>query len=253
MKKNLYRISALLILVSILSCEKSLEPYHGLPDIYFNETARLQKSQGEILTDSVAISFSLSKAQDSIQPIIIAATGAPVNEDREYKMVIDPASTAIAGKHYVALPQSFTIKKNKVRDTIPLKLIRTADIQTTGVTLFFNLEPNQNFVTEMKDKIIDKLSGKKMSFIKYRLYINDILKKPGRWLDTYLGTFSKKKLMLMAQVINLDPIYLDKSVAVGEVAAYGKYMQRYLNEQKNAGNTIYEEDGTEMAMGPSSQ
>ncbi len=97
------------------------------------------------------------------------------------------------------------------------------------------------------------VSNRQVSLVSFRWFANDIIKKPARWLDTYLGTFTRKKLLLMAQVLGFEPAYLDASVSIVEMTAYGKFMQRYLNEQKAAGNTVYEDDGSEMTMGPSVQ
>src|SRR5690606_24229579 len=100
---------------------------------------------------------------------------------------------------------------------------------------------NEYFSTSMKDKVLNTNTGKIHSFVTYRWFVNDIIKRPGRWLDGYLGTFTRKKLFLMVEVLGIDPAYLDGSVSIPETLAYGKFMQRYLNEQRGAGNTILEE------------
>jgi hypothetical protein len=57
----------------------------------------------------------------------------------------------------------------------------------------------------------------------------------------------------MAEVLGIEPAYLDTSVSIAESNAYGKFMQRYLNEQRALGKIVYEEDGSEMVMGVSVQ
>lgn len=254
MKRIAVHISVLVFLSTMFSCKKQeLKTYDGLPSVYFNETNRRLKFQGEVLTDSTVLSFSLAKVKDSVVGLITATLSAPSSEDRTYDLVVDPASTAIAGTHYDNLPKVFTIKKNAVTDTIKIKFFRTTDLQTKGVTLFFDLKSNENFSTPMVDKIINATTKQKISYIKYRYFINDIIKKPGRWLDGYLGKFSRKKLDLITEVLKVDPAYLDTSVQIGETLGYGLYMQRYLNEMRLAGKTVYEDDGTEMVMGASVQ
>ncbi|SDK25651.1 protein of unknown function [Pedobacter sp. ok626] len=254
MKRITVHISVLLLLITMFSCKKQeLKTYEGLPSVYFNETNRRLKFQGEVLTDSSVLSFSLAKVKDSVVTVITTTVSTPSSQDRTYELVIDPASTAIAGTHYDVLPKVFTIKKNTVTDTVRIKFFRTTDLQTKGVTLFFDLKPNENFSTPMIDKTINATTKQKISYIKYRYFINDIIKRPGRWLDGYLGKFSRKKLELMTTVLNVDPAYLDTSVQIGETLGYGLYMQRYLNEMRLAGKTVYEDDGTEMVMGPSAQ
>jgi hypothetical protein len=250
MKRNIIKIAALLCLTLAFACKKEqLFTYEGLPSLYFKETNRPIKYQGEVLTDSSVLSFSLAKVKDSVVQLVIATISAPADRDRTYKLVIDPSSTAVSGVHYQSLPDVLTIKKNSQMDTLKIKFFRTTDLQVKGVTLFLNLMPNENFSTPMEDKVINTGTGKKISYIKYRYFINDIIKKPGRWLDGYLGTFSRKKLELMIAVLNIDPAYIDTSVQIGELIGYGLYMQRYLNEMRLAGKTVYEVDGTEMVMG----
>jgi hypothetical protein len=250
MKKIIYSISVLLILIGVVSCKKQLMTYEGLPDIYFNEPARLPAYSGEVLTDSTVLSFSLSLVKDSAKNIVVAVTGAPVDHDRVYSLTINPASTAIEGTHYAPLPKVLTIKKNKLLDTIPVRFFRSADLRTKTVTLFLDLQANSNFVNQMNNKVLDKLTNKVKSFITYRIYVTDMIKKPKLWYDGYLGVFTQKKLNLIMEVLKITPAYLDVTASLGEQGAYGGYLQRYLNEMKVAGKTIYEDDGTEMMMGP---
>lgn len=249
MKKITYSISALLILITVVSCKKQLMTYEGLSDIYFNESARLPAYGGEVLTDSTALSFSLSTVADSTVKIVVAVTGAPVDHDRTYSLVVNSLSTAVEGKHYTALPKTLTIKKNKLQDTIPVKFFRTTDLRTQTVSLVLDLKTNSNFINLMNNKVLNQLTGKVLSFVTYRIYVNDMLKKPSLWYDGYLGRFSQKKLNLILEVLKVTPTYLDTTVSLGEQAAYGSYLQRYLNDKKVAGQTIYEDDGTEMMMG----
>jgi len=253
MKKIIYSISTIMVLFTLVSCEKQLMTYEGKPSIYFNEAGKQLIYGSDVNTDSINISFSLVKGTDSIQKVILATTGAMSTADRAYRLEVDPASTAIAGKHYDALPTAFFIKKNQIKDTIQVKIHRTADMLTNSYVLYLNLVENENFSIEMKDKVINAATGKRMSFIKYKIIISDILKKPTRWLDTYFGSFSRKKLFLICDYLNITPAYLDTSISVAEMNAFGKLMQRYLNEQKAGGNIIYDEDGTAMIMGVSVQ
>jgi hypothetical protein len=101
--------------------------------------------------------------------------------------------------------------------------------------------------------VVNSTTGKRNSAINYRWFVNDIIKKPARWQDAVFGIFTRKKLLLMASILNFEPVYLEATVSPGESTAYGKYMQRYLNEQKLLGNTILEEDGSVMSMGSSVQ
>jgi len=252
MNKLFSNILGLIILTILLGCEKELNKYEGKPTIYFNEAGRLPGFTGEILRDSTILSFSLAKVQDSIVNMVIKTTGAKQDTDRPYKLVINTNSDAIAGNHYEILNKSFFIKKNQLSDTVKIKFFRKVDLQAKTFLLSFDLLENENFSIEMKYRLLNG-TKKKLSLINYRWYINDIIKKPGRWQDDSFGVFTRKKLLLMAEILGVEPAYLDTSVSLPEIYAFGKFMQRYLNEKKVAGNTVYEENGSEMVMGPGAQ
>jgi hypothetical protein len=252
MNKLIFKILVLSALTILLSCEKELHKYEGKPVIYFNETGRRPAFGGEVLRDSTIMSFSLAKAQDSIVNMIISTMGVKQENDRPYKLVINANSDAVAGNHYEILTKSFVIKKNQLSDTVKIKFFRKADMQSKTFLLSFDLQENENFSPEMKYRVLTS-SNKKISLINYRWFVNDIIKRPGRWLDGYFGVFTRKKLLLMAEVLGIEPAYLDTSVSIAESNAYGKFMQRYLNEQRALGKIVYEEDGSEMVMGVSVQ
>lgn len=242
-------IIAFILVVFVSACKKPLNTYEGKDSIYFNEAVRLPVFSSEVLRDSTVVSFSLVKAQDSIVEMVIKSTGAISTEDRPYQLVINPVSTLKEGVHFQFLKNQGTIKKNKLTDTVKLKFFRSADLLTNTLLLSFDLKENEHFVTTLKNRVINTNTGKKISAINYRWFVNDIIKKPGRWQDFYFGNFTRKKLLLMASILNFEPVYLDATVSIAEAVAFGKYMQRYLNEQKLLGNIILEDDGSLMAMG----
>ncbi|SEQ79179.1 protein of unknown function [Pedobacter rhizosphaerae] len=244
---------AFIFVVFVNACKKPLNTYEGKDSIYFNEAVRLPAFSSEVLRDSTVVSFSLVKAQDSIVEMVIKSTGAISTEDRPYQLVINPVSTLKEGVHFQFLKNQGTIKKNKLTDTLKLKFFRSADLLTNTLLLSFDLKENEHFVTKLKNRVINTNTGKKISAINYRWFVNDIIKKPARWQDGVFGIFTRKKLFLMASILNFEPVYLEATVSPGESTAYGKYMQRYLNEQKLLGNTILEEDGSVMSMGSSVQ
>ena len=146
------------------------------------------------------------------------------------------------------------IKAGEISDYVELHLKRTPAMLDTTLSIGLEIHANENFETMMESRVTNSLTGATLSFNRHTVYVNDVLKKPGRWLDTYFGTFSRKKLALICELFNLTPEVLDKSIGIPEMTYFGKFTQRYLNDKKAIGETIYEEDGvTEMMMGPSSQ
>lgn len=254
--KNIHHLFlACATITCLFSCEKELHKYEGKPTVYFNETARPLAYSSEVLKDSTVISFSLTKGTivDSLVHMVIATIGNSVDKDRPYKIALNSSSTAIEGKHYQMITKDLSIKKNQLRDTIWLRFMRTPDMKDQNFILSFDLLENENFSVDMQYKVTNQTTGQKLNFNNYRWFIDDIIKKPTRWLDFYLGTFSRTKLNLMVEVLNVDPQYMDTNISIAETLAYGKFMQRYLNEQKAAGNVILDEDGQPMNMGSAAQ
>lgn len=251
MKTYIYIIAALLLL-SGCSKEK-LITYEGEPSIYFFETNRPPKFQSEILSDSTVIQFATISKSDTIQPIIIGTTSLPTEADRDYVLKIDPRSTAIEGIHYKILNTNFSIPKNSVADTVFIQWFKTEDMFAKEFQLSLVLEPNQNFATNMVNRILNSTTGSTISHINYRIYAHDMLPKPKYWLDSFYGPFTRKKFYLMCEVLQLDVQYFIELADTGASFAYAKLMQRYLNDQRDLGNIIVDEDGKPMTMGSAGQ
>ncbi|HWW40214.1 DUF4843 domain-containing protein [Pedobacter sp.] len=246
----------LYVLVSLffLSCKKKeIALYSGPANIYFSTSTDPIQNWG---LDSLAVSFTLTKnLQDSLVKIPVRATGNVVNTDRPYTVRIASNSTAKEGLNYDFLQKDFKIPAGKLTDSIRILLHRSADLKVNSVSLFFQLEANQNFVTNIQNSI--SATGKTISPTKFRLYSSDILQMPLSWYPYYLGDFSAEKFYLMLQVLNIDPVKFSgpafSNVTAAEVQNYGIAMQRYLNSQKAAGKTVYEANGNEMVMGTGAQ
>lgn len=257
MKKYIYIIIALVLTGTLFSaCKKDLKTFEGDSGIHFYQAVFGWEKRP--IGDSTVISFSYAKTtlKDSFILIPVMISGPRSTKDREFKLSIDPISTAISGTHYEMLNQGLTIPANQEISIIGIKLHRTVDMLTKDYLIVLNLESNENFKTTMKDRVLDAGTGRKLSYIRYKIHINDILKKPAAWLDSYLGPFSRKKLFLLAEVAEIKNIgELDNTslTSISKVIFYGTFLQRYLNEMKATGKTIYEDDGKEMRMGDAVQ
>jgi hypothetical protein len=227
------------------ACKKqTLMTYNSDNSIYF------ASSLLNAPLDSTIISFAFAggAVTDSTIGIYVAVTGAPTAQDRPYRLVVDKnSSTAGAGVHYVAPATAQSIKAGKVRDTIYLKLLRTADMLDSSFKIVFRFEPNEQFNTAMEYKMLSP--SRRLNYTQYTVYINDILRTPGRWSSDYLGVFTRKKLFLICELLNITPTYLDNEATLSENIFYGRFVQRYLNQMAADGNPIYEIDNSRMVMG----
>lgn len=253
MKKLTIILLSFLTVSCLISCEKDIKPYSGETNIYFLPS--ISVPAGASINDSTLFSFAYAKpiVKDSILKLVVRIEGAPTKDDRNYKLSLNPISTSLENTHFMFLNKEFVIKANKITDTLKIKFSRTPDMSTTRFTLMLDLLPNENFKTEMVSKVINSTTGKKLFYTKHTIWADDILSVPKGWLNDYLGTFTRKKIFLMGEALEIDIASLNTTNNISEVVYYGSFMQRYLNEMKANNKTIYEDDGTPMVMGPSSQ
>lgn len=239
------------------SCTKQgLNTYSATTNIYFTNNYTLS-----VDTSVITFAYSSATIKDSVVMIPVSAIGSVVNKDRPFKIIISDSSTAKASIHYEPIQDTFKIRAGRVVDTFKIKLKRTADLQTASVSIILKLIPNDNFNTDMQSKVINSITGATISYVSYKIYLNDNLTQPKYWLSTYMGTFSRKKVYATAAALNVSiATMLDilqnntGSTAISSQVFWGRSMQIYLNQQKAAGNPIYEDDGTTlMLMGPSVQ
>lgn len=257
MKKNIYLIFSVMLLGSIFSsCKKGLKDFDGASGIYFLR-AVVRPTVTSPLLDTTAVSFGFAAptTKDSTLLLPIMISGPIANVDRSYKLSFDPSSTAVLNQHFQILNPQLVIRANQVIDTLKVKLLRTPDMLTQTYSLVLKLESNDNFKTTIRDQY-DPTTGKQINLINHRITFSDLLVKPKAWLDAYLGPFSRKKLYLMGEVLELkDLSVLDdrKQTNPGKLIYYGSFMQRYLNEMELNGKTVLDEDKSKMVMGSAVQ
>ncbi len=255
MKKLIYLVLFASVLYAASACKKDkLLTYDIQDNIYFNLLMQVT-----VQVDSVDVSFAYSpdSVKDSTIMVPVAVTGVASAVDRAFSITVDPASTETAANHYV-LPSTFVIPAGKLVDSMPVKLLRAADLQDTTETLILNLNPNSNFNTGIKSFISsDTINALKMTF-----YVSDQLTAGPFWVSictTYFGAFSVKKVRLMNTVTGMPLNFPAHGIIYdlngsAEATTYAITMSRYLQDQAAAGTPVYEADGvTLMTMGASFQ
>jgi len=246
MNKLVYKIAILLIAVSLVSCEKGLMNFDNEKvDVYFFDAGRTYAPN----VDSTYVSFTYITKPDTLKDVVVAITGLAADHDREYKVAVNQSSTAIAGVHYQALPEKFVMKKSALRDTFKVKLSRTADMKTNSYVLVLDLLPTESFGTSWTTRLI---GGKPISTIKYKIRIDDVVKKPKYWLDGPFGTWSRTKMFFILDFLHLPGDYMETPRNVGELNSYGKIVKRELDRLTSLGQPVLDENGKPMTMGTGS-
>jgi Domain of unknown function (DUF4843) len=253
-----YLVILLLGVSAAVGCRKaSLIAYDAKNDIIFDNYS-FSTYSGQNYTDSLWRSFAIQRASvlsDTLS-VCIQTVGKLAPANRPYSLVIDTAlSTAVAGTDYLLSPaDSFFIPAGEAADTLKLVVFRTPALYQRSVCLVLRLQPNANFDTLMR--AIDYTAVPVQYTTTLSVTIDNILPEPSFWgADTAaLGRYSRKKLELLISLngLPLNPIYLSY-YSSSQILYLAIQMQAYLDEQQAIGNTILEDDGSVMVMGPDAQ
>lgn len=192
----------------------------------------------QFVEDSTFISFLFYPDADELDiPLSIEISGIALDQDQTFTLTVnEKRTTAIEGKHFI-LPEKTLIRAGHVIDTCWLKLKRTPDMQTEEFCLVLQIESNNAFELGQAEKT---------SAI---IRINDKIAQPKWWNDDiywyYLGDYSDKKYSLFIDLTGIADL---SSISDGEKRSLCLKFKYWLESQKNAGNTIREEDNSEMTV-----
>lgn len=210
---------------------------------------------GPFVSDTSDIDFSGKVFQDSTLTLGFNVVGQVAAVDRTFKLVASDSSTAVANRDYI-LPAADKcyIPAGSTHTSLSLKILRSADSYEKSVKLILKLQPNENFATNVPVYTPPQLEPR--SGIVLRITITDILPQPDIWSGNtnVLGIYTKKKITLMVKVLSLDlNRFYSSPYSSFQLKDFSRSFQLYLNQQHTAGNTIREENGTVMVMGPDVQ
>lgn len=190
-----------------------------------------------IYTDSSLFSFLAIPDKDTASVALpVQLVGNPANRDRVYKMsVVSALSTATDSNYF--LPASFTLKAGQVTDTARIIVRKSAVISVHPVKLVLRLDSTSDLNVGQTEYSVSIL------------YISNILSKPDWWNDYvagyFLGDYSDKKYKLFIQVTGVADLDPDDDA---QLRYYTIEFKNYLLKEKDAGRTVYEDDGSEMTV-----
>jgi len=216
--------------------------------IYFKEAV----GTANPLSKTISFGYVGYSVKDSIVAIPVAVTGYPNAQDRRFQLKLTDGTTAVANKHFTFLREPI-IRAGKVVDTLLLKINRTADMTSTPFEIHMFLEPNNAFTTLLADP--------SKNYLNYTITVDDIAGVSHLWTTSpraaailnYFGTYSRKKVDLMLEVLKLNPAFFyDTSLpapTVNQVLSYARYMYYWLNKEAGEGRIYLDEKGEEIKMG----
>lgn len=216
--------------------------------LYTGEWNTIREAQ-----DSIFASLALDGTDEGerVELIPVSISGNIADYDRQIGFTLDKqVTTAVPEEDFKA--EGF-VPAGKRIGAIAVRLNR-ASFKDTTLAIGFHLVPNEHFQTNYR--VINRSSSDtaKVNMQSFKLVVTSVLTPPVMWnsLKNYFGTFSRKKIFLILEITggDVDDLYTSQPT-LALMVAWGKTLKNYLLEQKNKGNTIYEEDGvTEMTAGP---
>ncbi len=224
--RSYYIISAIIVIAS--SCRKDhIMLYEGDNYVQFTKSYK----------DSSLFSFlALPNDNQATTPLAIELIGKPENRDRVYKLAVVKEATTAPEANY-SIPATFTLRANRTVDTAWITVKKTPEIATKPVRLVLKIDASEDFRVGQLDRSLSIL------------YISNVIARPDWWDDTvegrFLGDYSDKKYKLFIQVTgksDIDASNLD------EVRYYTIIFKNYLLREKDAGRTVYEDNGMEMTV-----
>ncbi|SHL13265.1 protein of unknown function [Chitinophaga jiangningensis] len=275
MQHKIFRsIAALILVVAGVSCEKQgLDLYDDQTaknDIYFLEKFNYAagSNSADIMDNYrrryISLGYTPLGVKDTVIAIYVRPTGGRASADRTYTVEVADSSTMKEGVHFEFLNKPFKIAAENTRDSILIKFHRSPDFQKDTLMLALHLKANENFGINFPWK--RSYNGRdSLNIIEYIIDMDDITGEPGVWSDPwfktyvpyYLGKYSRTKVLLLTQVIGMDPkeftvlptTTADKGKLLDKIATWCKYLYWWLGVEKQNGRTYTDENGDPITFG----
>lgn len=185
----------LLCMVLLAAACKKAEP------LTFDHAANIYFDLPQEQKDSIAYTFAydLAKASDTIN-IPVTISGKRIAQDRFYTAYVEAdSSTAIAGTHYKALEQQYTVRADEGRTVLPLIVYNRPDLEDSSRTIILKLRASGDFGIENP------------TIIKARVVLSARLEQPA-WWSMWCGAYSRTKhqlFLIVTGVTELSTVGLD--------------------------------------------
>lgn len=178
--------------------------------------------------DSIVCSFAGTSENRLVVNIPVEITGYASALDRTFGLrVIAENTTAVAGKHYEALPDEFVLKEGTFSVNIPVAVLYSPDLDKSTVRLALELVAGEGFSTGIpyRQRVTICISNQLPDVVLWAA-----LYRP------YFGEYSKVKHRYMLSELKLekleDSIDFYYSMDLKLWAAYGLHMNNFFAEHE---------------------
>ena len=267
MKLNIILFTAVIFVFSFWGCdEEEIETFSSDDaGIYFQRVSSyVSGGTTEYYADSLVYSFASADADTKSTTLsaTVRTMGKVVDYDRPFKVVVDEeGTTAVEGVHYVIDLDTLVIPAGKSSVNVRLIFNRTEDLLEKTVRLALRLEDNEYFkcyFPEYKNTNSYTATGDMIHGTLYVFSVSEMYTEPWYWSFgiNYFGSWTSKKYVIVNQVCGLTPEDWSQAGIAGTKVQYGRFsffasaVQRYLQEQADAGTPVLDVDGKYMQLAP---
>ena len=234
--------------------------------IYFQLIKGYYGTTTEIYTDSLDYSFASLPAsmKDVILPATVRTMGKVADQDRPFKVVVDKeGTTAIEGVHYEIDLDSVVVPAGKSSANVNVRFFRTDDLMEKSVRLALRLEDNEYFkcyFPEYKNTSAYTATGEMIHGDVFAFSLSEMYTEPSYWSmfgGSFFGDWTPKKYLVVNAACGLTPADWSNAGYAGAKVQYGRFsffamtVQKYLQEQADAGTPVSDSDGKYMQLAPS--
>lgn len=216
---------------------------------------------------STSLSYSFVSLRASQKGAILSATvrtmGKVVDYDRPVKVKIDEEeTTAVEGKHYEVDLDTVVIRAGESSALVRVYFFRADDLMEEEIRLVLRLDDNEHFkcyFPEYKNTNSYTATGTMIRGDQFVFSLSEMYTEPGFWSRygvDYFGVWTPKKYLVVNSVCVLSPDDWDYGGVSGTKVQYGRLnffavaVQKYLQEQADAGEPVLDSDGQYMQLAP---
>lgn len=243
--KNIFLLTGIIAVIALTpSCSKNeVMDYSGSDMVHFYERY-LYLGYDERRTEELVYSFAVkpsSLAEDNVN-VKVRLQGRISNVDRAIKVgYIADSTTAVEGVHFRL--NDGLIKAGEYEGTVPVTVLRTADMKQQSFRIKLKIEKNEWFDTGVVED----------SYI--AIMVNDILTKPTNWPQWYgFGTYSANKYKFVIDVLGItdfpvanryqtEPI--EGIYTAAQLFGFAYQLQKAYEEYRNTHGPIYMDDNAD--------
>lgn len=241
-------IYILALAASLIGCTSGLDTYNGVSGVYFAMNSGSSYANADTTyLESSSLPFIITSSRDSVFNVKIKILGAVSTHDRHVSVRVAEDMSDILPGDYEPLQGSYVLRAGEVFGSIPVKFLRTASLEGQERTLTIELEENSDF--SLPIRYWRNSSTEYVNVTRHSITISDkYVQLPG-YSTSHFGPFSEKKMKILLELFDMKLTDFNEKLPLTMTKAMGQKFDRWLQQQKLKGETIYEEDGSEMKAG----